>query len=241
MIESEDFMKQRINNRILWLMAVWFITAAGLYGYGQTEENLTDGVAVVKKDSDMEETMMTNTSNLKTAVFAGGCFWGMEGVFESLKGVGDVVSGYSGGDGDTATYNQVSTGKTGHAESVQIRFDPRVISFETLLDVFFTVAHEPTQLNYQGPDRGTQYRSAVFYTDESQKEATLQYIENLNSKKILNSKVVTRVVPLKAFYPAEEYHQDFMKKNPNQAYIVYWDLPKMEELKSKFPDLVKMN
>jgi len=231
-------MKQLSDTMRIFTLTALFLTAVvGLFASGQQEEMEQD--MAMEKDGVMDDSMMT--AGLETAVFAGGCFWGMEGVFESLKGVKDVVSGYSGGSAETATYNQVGTGKTGHAESVEIIFDPEAISFDQLLDVFFTVAHDPTQLNYQGPDVGTEYRSVVFYTSEAQKEATLKYIEKLDSMMVLNTRVVTQVVPLKAFYPAEEYHQDFMKKNPRHSYIVYWDLPKLEELKREFPDLVKMN
>jgi len=224
-----------LNKKVLFLLVVLFSAAVSLTANGQKEPEMT------APGNKMKESAMMVDSNWETAVFAGGCFWGVEGVFESLKGVKDVVSGYSGGNAETATYNQVGTGKTGHAESVEIKFDPGLISFETLLDVFFTVAHDPTQLNYQGPDVGTEYRSVVFYTSESQKATTLSYIEKLNSMMVLNSTVVTQVVPLEAFYPAEDYHQDFMKINPTHPYIVYWDLPKLDELKRKFPDLVKMN
>jgi peptide-methionine (S)-S-oxide reductase len=174
----------------------------------------------------------------ETAVLAGGCFWGMEGVFERLKGVHDVVSGYSGGDKATAKYNIVGSGRTGHAESVQIEYDPSLISYGTLLKVFFSVAHNPTELNYQGPDHGTQYRSAIFYTDEEQKRIAMEYISILNAARVYEKPIVTEVVPLKAFYKAEAYHQDFMEENPDHPYIVYWDLPKIATLKEHFPDLI---
>ena len=174
----------------------------------------------------------------RVAVLAGGCFWGMEGVFEKLKGVQDVVSGYAGGSKETAHYRIVGTGKTGHAESVRIIYDPGVISFGTLLKVFFAVAHDPTELDYQGPDVGTQYRSAIFYTDEEQKKIAEEYIKNLDKAGVFQEPIVTQVVPLDEFYPAEEYHQDFMKNNPDYPYIVYWDLPKIEHLLKAFPELV---
>jgi peptide-methionine (S)-S-oxide reductase len=174
----------------------------------------------------------------ETAVLAGGCFWGMEGVFERLKGVSDVVSGYSGGDKSTAMYDIVSTGRTGHAESVRITYDPSKISFGTLLKVFFSVAHDPTELNYQGPDHGTQYRSVIFYTNAEQKKIATEYIRILGKAGVFKDPIVTEVVPLKAFYPAEEYHQDFMDKNPDNPYIVYWDLPKIALLKERFPELI---
>jgi peptide-methionine (S)-S-oxide reductase len=174
----------------------------------------------------------------ETAVLAGGCFWGMEGVFERLKGVTNVTSGYAGGSKETANYTMVETGRTGHAESVRIEFDPSRISFGTLLKVFFSVAHDPTQLNYQGPDEGSQYRSAIFYADAEQKQIAEEYISTLNSRKTFLKPIVTQIVPLKAFYPAESYHQDFMDRHLDYPYIVQWDLPKIKHLKEEFPDLV---
>lgn len=180
-------------------------------------------------------TMMKGT---QTAVLAGGCFWGMEGIFERLKGVVSATSGYSGGGKDTAFYEMVSTGTTGHAESVQIRYDPTKISYGTILKVFFTIAHDPTELNYQGPDHGTQYRSVIFYANEGQKQVAESYIAALDAAKIYPKKIVTQVVPLKAFYPAEEYHQKFLDRNPDYPYIAYWDMPKIANLKQTYPDLV---
>ncbi len=173
----------------------------------------------------------------QTAVFAGGCFWGVEAVFEHVKGVKSVVSGYSGGTKATASYELVSSGETGHAEAVKIVFDPAKVTYQQLLYVFFAVAHDPTQLNYQGPDHGTQYRSAIFYADENQKAMAKAFISAIDTSKALSSPVVTKLEPLKAFYEAEEYHQDFMKKNPDDRYIVVHDKPKVEALKAKFPEL----
>ena len=175
----------------------------------------------------------------RTAVFAGGCFWGVEAVFERLKGVTNAVSGYSGGEQKTASYALVGTGRTGHAESVQVTYDPAKISYGTLLKVFFTVAHDPTQLNYQGPDHGTQYRSAIFYADEGQRKVAEEYIRTLGQAKVFSGKIVTQLVPLDAFYAAEEYHQDYLRRNPSQPYIVYWDLPKIAELEKKYPQLLR--
>jgi peptide-methionine (S)-S-oxide reductase len=172
-------------------------------------------------------------------VLAGGCFWGMEGVFESLRGVSDVVSGYSGGVAATAHYEIVSTGTTGHAESVEITYDPAKISFGDLLKVYFSVAHDPTELNYQGPDEGTQYRSAIFYATPQQRDLAEAYIRELNAAKVFHHPIVTQVVPLRAFYPAEAYHQHFMQKNPNYPYIVYNDKPKLDALKHTYPNLLK--
>lgn len=174
----------------------------------------------------------------QTAVLAGGCFWGMEGVFERLKGVVDVTSGYSGGEKDTAHYEMVGSGSTGHAESIQVHYDPSQISFGTLLKVFFSVAHDPTQLNFQGPDHGTQYRSVIFYANDGQKKVAEDYIRMLDASKMYAGPIVTQVVPLKAFYAAEDYHQHFLDNNPTYPYIAYWDMPKIAALQKEFPDLV---
>ena len=171
------------------------------------------------------------------AVFAGGCFWGVEAVFEHLKGVIDVKSGYAGGKKETANYDDVSSGETKHAESVEIRFDPAKITYEQLLKIFFEVAHNPTELNRQGPDVGPQYRSVIFYVDEEQKRAAKAFIESVNASKKFPGPVVTEVVPFDHFYMAEDYHQDFMKKNPDHPYIVYHDVPKVAALKKQFPGL----
>lgn len=176
---------------------------------------------------------------LDTAVFAGGCFWGVEAVFEMLKGVENVESGYSGGEADTAHYQMVGTGTTGHAEAVRIVYDPKQISYDKLLEIFFTVAHDPTQLNYQGPDIGTEYRSAVFYTNDEQKSTIEDFINELGKNKLFKEKIVTLVQPLDAFYPAEDYHQNFMELNPEHPYIVYWDKPKVMDLESKYPELIR--
>ncbi len=172
-----------------------------------------------------------------TAVFAGGCFWGVEAVFDRLNGVTKAVSGFAGGNAATAHYEMVSTGTTGHAESVQVTYDPSKISYGKLLEVFFSVAHDPTELNRQGPDEGTQYRSAIFYTDPDQKRVAEAYIQQLTTAKIFHGKIVTQVVPLRAFYAAEEYHQHFLDRNPNNPYIVYNDVPKVKDLQKKFPEL----
>jgi peptide-methionine (S)-S-oxide reductase len=181
---------------------------------------------------------MGEMGGTQTAVLAGGCFWGMEAVFEQLKGVKDVVSGYSGGEKRTAHYNIVSSGATGHAESIQVTYDPSKISYGELLKVYFSVAHDPTQLNYQGPDHGRQYRSAIFYADDHQKRIAEEYIKKLDRARVYRKPIVTQVVPLKAFYPAEEYHQDFMDRNPNHPYIMYWDVPKVKHLKEAYPELI---
>jgi peptide-methionine (S)-S-oxide reductase len=173
----------------------------------------------------------------ETAVFAGGCFWGTQAVFERLKGVTDTVVGYSGGSKATATYDQVTTETTGHAESVEVIYDPSKITYGTLLRIFFSVAHDPTQLNRQGPDVGPSYRSAIFYSDEEQKRIATAYIAQLDAEKVFPQKIVTEVTPLQGFYRAEEYHQDFALKNPGNPYIQICDLPKISALKQQFPDL----
>jgi peptide-methionine (S)-S-oxide reductase len=170
-------------------------------------------------------------------VIAGGCFWGVQAVFQHVKGVISATSGYSGGDAKTAEYEVVSTGGTGHAESVQVVYDPSQITYGQLLKIFFSVAHDPTELNRQGPDTGTQYRSSIFYNSEEQKKIAEAYIAQLDQAKVFPSAIVTKVVPLKAFYPAEAYHQDYAIHHPNHPYIAYHDLPKVENLKRAFPDL----
>ncbi len=175
----------------------------------------------------------------QTAVFSGGCFWGVDAVFKHVKGVTKVVSGYTGGDSKTAAYDIVSTGQTGHAESVQVTFDPSVVTYGTLLKVFFGVAHDPTELNYQGPDHGSQYRSAIFYSSEDQKKAAEAYIAQLNQAHAYRKTIVTQVAPLKGFYAAESYHQNYLALHPDQPYIVYNDMPKLAALKKEMPELAK--
>jgi peptide-methionine (S)-S-oxide reductase len=175
----------------------------------------------------------------RTAVFAGGCFWGVEGVFEHLKGVKSVTSGYAGGSVPSPSYAQVSSGTTGHAESVQVVYDPSQISYRQLLEVFFTVAHDPTQLNRQGPDVGTQYRSAIFYADGEQRDAAQAYVAELKKAKAFPGPIVTEITRLTAFHPAEAYHQDYMARHPTQPYIVYNDAPKLEHLRQRFPALYR--
>ena len=174
------------------------------------------------------------SDGIQTAVIAGGCFWGVQGVFQHTAGVVNALSGYAGGNKATADYNMVSTGSTGHAESVEIKYDPKKISYGKILQIFFSVAHDPTQLNRQGPDSGTQYRSAIFTSNDEQKKVADAYIAQLNAAKIYKKPIVTKVGPLEAFYPAEAYHQDYLTLHPNQPYIAYNDLPKVEALKKIF-------
>jgi len=176
------------------------------------------------------------SDSVQTVVLSGGCFWGVQGVFQHTAGVVNAVSGYSGGDKSTAQYSTVSTGTTGHAESVEVKYDPKKISYGKLLQIFFSVAHDPTQLNRQGPDSGIQYRSAIFTTTAEQKKVTDAYIDQLNAAKVYSKPIVTKVGPLEGFYPAEGYHQDYLTLHPNQPYIAYNDLPKVENLKKLFAE-----
>jgi peptide-methionine (S)-S-oxide reductase len=178
----------------------------------------------------------TGAAPTETAVLAGGCFWGVQGVFQHVKGVTQAVSGYDGGAADTAHYEMTTSGTTGHAESVQITFDPRVISYGRILQIYFSVAHDPTELNYQGPDHGTQYRSAIFPQSDEQGRIATAYIAQLNQSKAFPEPVVTTIEPGKPFYPAEAYHQDYLTLHPNQPYIAYNDLPKINALEQLFPD-----
>jgi len=179
------------------------------------------------------------TKGTQTAVFAGGCFWCTEAVFEQLKGVNSVVSGYAGGSKESAKYNLVSGGGTQHAESIEIKFDPSQITYGQLLKVFFEVAHDPTTLNRQGPDYGTQYRSAIFYVNDEQRRVAEAYIKQLTDAKSFDKPIVTKISQLPAFYPAEDYHQDFVKHNPMHPYVVVNARPKLKKLKDHFPELLK--
>ncbi len=173
---------------------------------------------------------------IQTAVLAGGCFWGVQGVFQHTAGVINAVSGYSGGSRDSADYDQVSTGRTAHAEAVEVKYDPKKISYGKILQIFFSVAHDPTQLNRQGPDVGPQYRSAIFTANDEQKRVADAYIAQLNAAKVYKKAIATKVDRLQAFYAAEDYHQDYMTSHPNQPYIVFNDLPKVENLKKIFAE-----
>ena len=179
------------------------------------------------------------SDGIQTAVLSGGCFWGVQGVFQHTAGVTSAVSGYAGGSQMTATYDQVSGGNTGHAESVQLKYDPKKISYGKILQIFFSVAHDPTQLNRQGPDSGTQYRSAIFTTSDEQKKVADAYIVQLNAAKVYGKPIVTKVGPLQGFFAAEDYHQDYLIHNPTAPYIVYNDLPKIDALKRVFPTMYR--
>jgi peptide-methionine (S)-S-oxide reductase len=200
----------------------------------QTGSGATAGVPVPAVDQ-----AKAATTAKQTATFAGGCFWGIQAVFQHVKGVLSATSGYAGGTVKNPDYETVSTGSTGHAESVQIVYDPSQVTYGELLHVFFSVAHDPTELNRQGPDEGTQYRSVIFYGNDEQKKIAEAYIAQLDQAKVYRRKIVTQVVPLQAFYPAEGYHQNYATLHPNQPYIVYNDAPKVANLRKEFPDLYK--
>ena len=179
---------------------------------------------------------LVETGTSATAIFAGGCFWGVQGVFQHVKGVTRAVSGYSGGAAETATYELTGSGTTGHAEAVEVTYDPAVVSYGDLLQIYFSVAHNPTQLNFQGPDHGTQYRSTIFPVNDEQADTARAYIAQLDATELFDGPIVTTIEPLEAFYPAEQYHQDFLTLNPTWPYIVFHDLPKIAALKALFPD-----
>jgi peptide-methionine (S)-S-oxide reductase len=182
------------------------------------------------------EDKTTTGTTPEVAVLAGGCFWGVQGVFQHVDGVSSVVSGYAGGSKDTAQYETVSTRATGHAESVRVTFDPHRISYGHILQIYFSVAHDPTELNRRGPDVGTQYRSAIFPLDAEQQRIAKAYIQQLDQAHVFSAAIVTRIEPGRTFYPAEAYHQDFLTRNPTNPYIAYYDLPKIRELQKLFPD-----
>ncbi|MEZ2328908.1 peptide-methionine (S)-S-oxide reductase MsrA [Mesorhizobium sp. RCC_202] len=206
------------------------VTAAALW---QTPARSAEDAVVIPPPA-MDEKAASGTEK---AIFAGGCFWGVQGVFQHVKGVSKAVSGYTGGSAENAVYEVVGTGRTGHAESVEITYDPSKVTYGQLLQVYFSVAHNPTQLNYQGPDSGTQYRSTVFAENDTQKKIAESYIAQLDKAKVFAKPIVTTLETGKTFYPAEDYHQDFLTLNPTYPYIVYNDLPKVENLKALFPQL----
>ena len=198
--------------------------------------NASAAVAIPNPKLDAQ---LATTKSQQTAVFAGGCFWGIEAVFDQVKGVSKAESGYAGGSADTADYYTVSSGATGHAESVRVTYDASQITYGQLLKVFFSVAHDPTELNRQGPDVGSQYRSAVFFANDEQKRIAESYIKQLDEAKLFSGKIITQVVPLAAFYAAEDYHQNYLVNHPNEPYIVYNDMPKLVNLRKLLPELCK--
>jgi len=179
----------------------------------------------------------SSTTDEQVAILAGGCFWGMEAIFEHTRGVSEVISGYAGGSAETASYDQVSAGITQHAEAIRVTYDPSQISYGQLLEIYFSVAHDPTQLNRQGPDIGTQYRSAIFFANAEQQQIAQAYIDQLNDAQIFGNPIVTQVAPLDTFYAAEDYHQDFIQHHPDHLYVMVHDLPKLEQFREQFPEL----
>jgi peptide-methionine (S)-S-oxide reductase len=220
------------------MFTAFFIGAALLFIGSSISCSTASASATTIPDPNLDAPL-ARASSEQVAVLAGGCFWGIEAVFEHVKGVTDVKSGYAGGSAATARYEKVSTGQTGHAESVQITYDPSKVSYGQLLKVFFSVAHDPTELNRQGPDTGTQYRSAIFYSTEEQKRIAQAYIDQLNKAKVFPRPIVTQVGSLDAFHEAEDYHQDYLAHHPDEPYIVINDLPKVENLKKQLPALYK--
>lgn len=218
--------------------ALGLAAAAGLLAWGLLGNSAAAEKAVILPAPAFDAAASTSSA-LETAVFAGGCFWGVQAVFQHTQGVLNAVSGYSGGARETATYSSLGTGRTGHAEAVQISYDPRQISYGKLLQIYFSVAHDPTQLNRQGPDTGTQYRSAIFYKDASQKQVAERYIAQLDAAKVYAGKIVTQLTPLNAFYAAEAYHQDYATRNPNAPYIRRFDAPKIVNLKTVMPEVYR--
>ncbi len=221
------------------LIGIALLTAVSCSRVG----NAIETVAAETRDNPADTPPIVSATPIKTAkgeqtaVFAGGCFWGVEAVFEHIKGVRVVTSGYSGGAKQTADYETVSGGETRHAEAVKITYDPAQISYEQLLKVFFAVAHDPTELNRQGPDTGTQYRSAIFYANDEQKRLAENYVAELTKTKTFTKPIVTQIARLEAFYQAEDYHQDYLVRHPNEPYIVMHDQPKVKNLRKRFPDL----
>jgi peptide-methionine (S)-S-oxide reductase len=216
-------------------LAVAAFVAAAAFATWQMPAGAAEEAVVIPPPSIDEKP----SAGTEKAIFAGGCFWGVQGVFQHVKGVTKAVSGYSGGEKDTAHYEMVGTSQTGHAETVEVTYDPSKVTYGQLLQVFFSVAHNPTQLNYQGPDQGTQYRSTVFVANGEQKKIAQSYIAELDKAKVFSAPIVTTLEPFKAFYPAEDYHQDFLTLNPTYPYIVYNDLPKVANLKQIFPGLYR--
>ena len=221
-------------SRFPQILLVVLLILAGYGVYTQVSAASRDAIPPATTDVPL-----AHAPAKQVAVFAGGCFWGVQSVFERVKGVVDTTAGYSGGSAETATYQQVGTETTGHAESVKVVYDPSQITYGQLLRIFFSVAHDPTQLNRQGPDVGTSYRSAIFYADDEQRRLAQAYIAQLDAVHVFSKKIVTEVTPLKGFYDAEGYHQDYALHNPDNPYILVCDRPKIEALKHQFPELFK--
>ena len=225
----------KLRRALVLAAPVVALTAVGLFA-SCARAGAHDAVTLPSPAIDVARAAKPGKS---TVVFAGGCFWGIQAVFQHVKGVTEATSGYAGGSADKAKYELVSGGDTGHAESVRVTFDPSQVTYGQLLKVFFSVAHDPTELNHQGADEGTQYRSAVFYTDADQKRVTDAYVAQLGRAKAFPDRIVTEIVPLKAFYPAEDYHQNYATRHPDNPYIVFNDTPKVAHLQKLFPDLYR--
>jgi len=221
---------------MLKLSGILFITVVTIMFINACSSADAAGVAIPNPKLDAQ---LAKTKGEQTAVFAGGCFWGVEAVFDRVKGVSKAESGYAGGSADTAEYYTVASGRTGHAESVRITYDPSQITYGQLLKVFFAVAHDPTELNRQGPDIGTQYRSAIFFNNDEEKKIAEAYIKQLDEAKVFDNKIATEVSQLKDFFAAEDYHQNYLVNHPNEPYIVYNDMPKLANLKRILPELCK--
>ncbi len=224
---------------LISLTAIALVGGVSYMAFSNSANHPSTAVTAAMMPNPAIDNPASTVKGEQTLVLAGGCFWGVEAVFEHLKGVSNVVSGFSGGSAETAHYETVSTGATGHAEAVKITYDPSQISYGQLLKVFFSVAHDPTQLNRQGPDSGTQYRSAIFFANEAQKQVAQAYIQQLNQAHVFQQPIVTQLTPLNGFYAAEEYHQNFIAHNPNYPYVVVHDLPKLNQLKNQFATLYK--
>ncbi|WP_119391325.1 peptide-methionine (S)-S-oxide reductase MsrA [Taklimakanibacter lacteus] len=220
-----------LSSRPIHLLALLATLLAGGAGLATAKEGIEIPPPAMDGAAAMAQT--------ETAILAGGCFWGVQGVFQHVKGVTNAVSGYAGGEAGTANYGMVGSDTTGHAESVKITFDPAQISYGRILQIYFSVAHDPTQLNRQGPDKGTQYRSAIFPVSNEQAKVAKAYIAQLDQTKLFEKPIVTTIEPDRAFYPAEDYHQDYLTLNPTSLYIIYNDLPKVENLKQLFPALYR--
>lgn len=221
------------HHRTLFTSLVLVVALLVVFGLTRSTATAANRVSIPDPAVDAK------ASGQQTVVFAGGCFWGVQAVFQHVKGVVSATAGYSGGSANTAQYEIVSTGETGHAESVKVVFDPAEVSFGQLLKVFFSVAHDPTEVNRQGPDDGTQYRSVIFYSTDEEKNVAQAYIAQLNQAKVFSSQIATQVVPLKAFYPAEAYHQNYATLHPNNPYIAINDAPKVANLKQELPSLYR--
>jgi peptide-methionine (S)-S-oxide reductase len=223
-----------MNNKLTWIAGALALAGWAFFNGGIAASAAENAVRLPAPVLDAPA-----TASRETAVFAGGCFWGVQAVFQHTNGVLNAVSGYAGGDKSTAKYELIGSGMTGHAESVQVTYDPKIVSYGRLLQIYFSVAHDPTTLNRQGPDSGTQYRSALFYQNAGQKQVAERYIAQLDAAKVFPDRIVTQLTPLVAFYPAEAYHQDYATINPNQPYIARFDRPKIANLKSMLPEFYR--